>query len=143
MTIRTALNGTLVVVALTTFSVAYAGETDKEKALKDGAHQLTADEIAERFANKTATFVPPSGDKEFLIYYGKESELAGKQVGGDWSATGYYGISDDNTICLSWQSDKGRLACRSVLVKDGDIKKYKVDGSLLGSITKLEEGKTF
>ncbi len=121
-----------------------AAESAKEKALSEGAKQLTSDEIAERFAGRTVTFESASGGKKVLVYYDQGNNIAGKKVGGDWSDTGFYGVADDDSICLSWSGkDKPRLRCLDVLVVDGIVHKFKPDGSLSGSIVKFEEGKTF
>ena len=142
MNLKATLIGTLAFVALAASSFGAAAESAKEKVLKDGAKQLTSDEIAERFAGKTVTFVSASGDKKFLIYYSRDNDIAGKMIGGNWSDTGFYGIADNNTICLSWNgSDKPRLRCFHVLLVDGVVKKFKADGSLSGSIVKYEDGK--
>lgn len=142
MKIMTMLTGTSAILLLAASSFAVAGETDKEKALSNGARQLTADELAQRFAGETVTFESASGDKRFLIYYGEGNDLAGKMVGGDWSDTGFYGVANDDSICLSWEhSDKPRLRCMDVLIVDGVAKKFKADGSLSGSVVKFEEGK--
>jgi len=142
MNLKATLIGTLAFVALAASSFGAAAESAKEKVLKDGAKQLTSDEIAERFAGKTVTFVSASGDKKFLIYYSQDNDIAGKMVGGNWSDTGFYGIADNNTICLSWNgSDKPRLRCMHVLLVDGVVKKFTADGSLSGSIVKFEDGK--
>lgn len=72
----------------------------------------------------------------------KDNDLAGKLVGGNWSDTGFYGIADNNTVCLSWNgSDKPRLRCMDVFLVDGVLKKFTADGSLSGTIVKYEDGK--
>ena len=142
MSLKATLIGTLAFVTLVASSLGAAAESAKEKVLKDGATQLTSDEIAERIAGKTVTFVSASGDKKFLIYYSKDNDIAGKMVGGNWSDTGFYGIADNNTICLSWNgSDKPRLRCMYVLLVDGVVKKFTANGSLSGTIVKFEDGK--
>jgi hypothetical protein len=142
MNVKTTLIGTLAFVVLATSSFSAAAESDKEVALAKGAKQLTASEISERLAGKTVTFVSASGDKKFLIYYSADNDVAGKMIGGNWSDTGFYGIADNNTICLSWNgSDKPRLRCMHVLLVDGVVKKFTADGSLSGSIVKFEDGK--
>ncbi len=144
MNVKAALIGVSAFVLLTaaSFSAAANWVSAKEKALNAGAQQLTSDEIADRFAGKTVTFVSASGDKKFLIYYSRGNVIAGKMVGGTWSDTGFYGIADNNTICLSWNgSDKPRLRCMHVLLIDGVVKKFASDGSLSGSIVKFEDGK--
>ena len=143
MNLKAILIAALAFVVVAASSFGAAAETAMEKALKNGATQLTSDQIAERLADRTVTFASASGDKKFLIYYGKGNEIAGKLVGGEWSDTGFYGIADNNTICLSWnRSDKPRLRCWYVLLVDGVVKKFKADGSLAGWITKFEDGKT-
>lgn len=142
MNVKTTLIGTLAFVVLATSSLSAAAGTDREEALAKGAKQLTADEIAERFAGKTATFVSAPGDKKFFVYYSKDNEISGKKIGGGWSDTGFYGIADNDTICLSWANrDKPRLRCLYVLLVDGVVKKFKADGSLSGWIVKFEDGK--
>lgn len=142
MDIKTTLTRTSAVFLLAASSFAVSAGTEKDEALSNGAKQLTADEIAERFTDATVTFASASGDKRFLIYYGEDNDVAGKMLGGDWSDTGFYGVANDDSICLSWEnSDKPRLRCMDVLVVDGVVKKFKADGSLSGSIVKFEEGK--
>ncbi len=144
MNFKSSLIGTLTIVALFASSFGAAAESAKEKALSEGAKQLTSNEIAERFAGKTVTFVSASGDKKVLVYYDHDNNIAGKKVGGGWSDTGFYGVADDDSICLSWIGrDKHRLRCLDVLVVDGIVHKFRADGSLSGSIVKFEEGKTF
>ena len=141
MNVKTTLIGTLAFVALAASSFGAAAESAKEKALKDGAKQLTADEIVERFIGKTGTWVSPSGEKKVRIYYGRNNDLHGKLVGGDWSGTGYYGVANDDSICISWEGgDKGRLRCLDVVIDDGVISKFNVDGSLNGSYENFEDG---
>ncbi len=144
MNVKATLIGTMAfaVLAALSFGAAATWISAKEKALSAGAQQLTSDEIAERFAGKTVTFVKASGDKKFLVYYSEDNDIAGKMIGGNWSDTGFYGIADNNTICLSWNgSDKPRLRCFHVLLVDGVVKKFAADGSLSGSIVKFEDGK--
>lgn len=143
MRMQTTWIGTLAVAALA-ISTAGAATTEKQKALSEGAEQLTSDEIVERFVGRTATFVSASGDKEVLVYYGEDNNIAGKLVGGDWTGTGYYGVANDDSICLSWdERDEGRLRCLDVLATDGVIQKYRPDGSLSGNIVAFDDGKTF
>ncbi len=109
-----------------------------ETALAEGATQLDADAIAARFAGKTVTFATPAGDKRFLIYYGEGNEMAGRMVGGNWADEGFYGITDGDRICLSWnRSDKPRLRCMTVVLEGGEVRKYGADGSYDGVIEKF------
>jgi hypothetical protein len=136
MNLKVTLIGALAFVALAASSFGAAAETAEEKALSAGAKQLTSDQIAERFVGRTGR------DKKFLIYYSEDNEVAGKMIGGNWSDTGFYGITDNNTICLAWNGrDKPRLRCMHVLLVDGVVKKFTADGSLSGSIVKFEDGK--
>jgi hypothetical protein len=142
MNLKATLIGISAFGLLVASSFGAAAETAKEKALSDGAKQLSSNEIVERIAGKTVTFVTAAGDKKFLVYYSEDNAIAGKMIGGNWSDTGFYGIADNNTICLSWNgSDKPRLRCMHVLLVDGVMKKFTADGSLSGSIVKFEDGK--
>ena len=141
MDTRTVLVATIMLAALTATFTATAA-TPKETALLDGARALTAEEIAERYVGKTVTF--RRGDKQFLVYYGADNTVAGELIGGGWSDTGYYGITNANTICLSWaSSDEGRLGCYDVLDLDGVVHKFNPDGSLAGNVLIFQDGKTF
>lgn len=141
MTVKTTLIGLLAGLAVIAAAPLAEAGTAMEKALEQGAERLTADEIAERFAGKTLTFVSASGDKRFHIYYGEGNQVAGKLVGGDWSGSGIYGVANDDQVCLGWEtSDLPRLRCLYVLVVDGEVRKYKADGSLSGRIVEFEDG---
>lgn len=124
---------------------AFAGavENARDKAIEAGATQLGSDEIAERFTAKTITFVLPD-EKVFLVHYGTDNTVSGSMVGGNWSDTGYWAVTNADSICLSWkQSDKGRLRCFDVLVVNGVAKKFNPDGTLAGDLEKFEDGKIF
>lgn len=143
MNLKMALIGIPAFVVLANTSFSASAGTDMEEALDSGAQQLTADEIAEQFVGKTGTWVSPSGDRKMAIHYSEDNDLQGKQIGGDWSATGYYGIADNDSICVSWDSrDEGRLRCLDVLVVDGVVTKFNADGNLNGSYEKFEDGNT-
>lgn len=133
----------LVVVAAMTTS-GQAAESEMRQALNDGAKRLTSDEIAARFVGHTLTWVSADGSKKALIHYGEDNTVAGRLVGGDWTGSGFYGVANDDRICLSWDKrDKGRLRCLYVLVVDGTVRKYRADGSLSGDIVAFEEGRAF
>ena len=135
----------LIVAAATlmlTAAPAMAGESDKEAALKAGAVQLTADQIAEHLAGKTGLFLVGGGDRRIMIYYGEDNELAAKPVGGDSLLTGFYAVTDRDTICMGWNNkDLPRLRCMDVMLLDGVVHKYNTDGSLNGSYENFEAGK--
>jgi hypothetical protein len=123
---------------------AFAGdENARVKAIEAGATQLGSDEIAERFSGKTVTFARPD-EKVFLVHYGPDNAVSGSMVGGNWSDTGYWAVTNADSICLSWsQSDEGRLRCFDVLVVDGVAKKFNPDGSLAGDLENFADGKIF
>jgi len=119
-------------------------DTAMQKALDNGAQRLKSDEIASMFTGKTATFVAASGEKKFLVHYGSDNSIHGKLVGGGWNGEGFYGVANDDQICLSWDGqDKGRLRCLHVVVLDGVPHKFRADGSLMGRIVAWEDGRAF
>jgi hypothetical protein len=75
-----------------------------------------------------------------LFYYSDDNVLSGKLIGGDWSDTGYYGITDDDRVCLSITKDKGRLRCLTLLKWDGSVKKYDTNGNMTFELLGFEEG---
>jgi len=113
-------------------------ETAKEQAIKAGATQLKAEEIAELLVGKTVT--ARAGAKMFLFHYGKDNVLSGKLIGGNWSDTGFYGITDEDRVCLSITKDKGRMRCVTLLKLDGAVNKYNARGDLSFELLKFEEG---
>ncbi|RMD65184.1 MAG: hypothetical protein D6826_00705 [Alphaproteobacteria bacterium] len=135
---KTSLSGILVFAALAASPIGAAAETAMQKALEAGARQLSADEIAHLLVGKTVT--ARSGDKRFLFYYGTDNVLSGKLIGGDWSDTGYYGITDDDRVCLSITKDKGRLRCVTLLILDGAVKKYDVNGKMTFELLDFQVG---
>ncbi|MCL7940578.1 hypothetical protein M8009_09740 [Halomonas sp. ATCH28] len=143
MNIKMSLIMTLASILLASASSSLAAGTAIKEVLDNGAQQLTADEIAEQFVGKTGTWLSPSGDRKMAIHYGEDNDLQGEQIGGDWSATGYYGITDNDSICVSWDGrDEGRLRCLDVLVVDGVVTKFNADGSLNGTYEGFEDGNT-
>jgi len=144
MNTKSTIIGCLTVLALAGTSYGAQAGSAMRKALDNGATRLTADQIADRFVGRTGIWVSGSGDKKIAIYYGKKNDLSAEKVGGGWTANGYYGIANDDSICISWAGkDKGRLRCLDVLVVDGVVTKFNVDGSLNGSYEKFVNGKTF
>ncbi|MFQ5565645.1 MAG: hypothetical protein ACE5EU_04710 [Paracoccaceae bacterium] len=115
--------------------------SDLEDALAAGATRLSADEIATRIVGKTVSAA--LGEKRFLFYYSADNVLTGQLVGGGWSGSGYYGITDDDRVCLSMAKDKGRLRCLTLLEQDGKIIKYRTDGSASFEMLEFHDGKTF
>ncbi len=138
MKAKAALIGTLALVVLAASSHGAAAQTAQEKAINAGATQLSADEIADLIVGNTVTAV--SGEKRFLFHYSDDNVISGKLIGGNWSGSGYYGITDDNRVCLSMSKDKGRLRCMTLLRQDGVVRKYRVDGSLSYELLEFQEG---
>ena len=138
MRIRAALIGTLALAVLASSSAGAVAQTAREKALNAGAKQLSSSEIADLVVGKTVT--AKSGKKRFLFHYSHQNVLSGKLIGGGWSDTGYYGITDDNRMCVSISKDKGRLRCLTLLVRDGAVKKYNTKGAMTFELLGFKKG---
>ena len=113
-------------------------ESALQAAVKSGATQLTSEEIEVLLVGNTVD--AKSGDKAFYFYYSEGNNLHGQLKGGGWSDTGYYGITDDDRICLSMTKDKGRLRCLTLMKLNGDVKKYDVDGKLTFELLEFQPG---
>ena len=123
---------------------AWAGSSAYGHALGQGGEALSADQIEEQFVGRTGTWVSASGGKKIRIYYGDDNNLEGRQVGGDWSDTGYYGVADDGSICISWDGiDAGRLRCLKVVIDEGTVFKFNADGSRNGRYISFDDGRSF
>lgn len=126
-------------LALLVIPAAGAGAaTAKQEALDDGAKQLTSDEIADRIVDTTVT--ARVGDKQFLFYYSEDNVLSGRMIDGDWSDTGYYGIADNDRVCLSMSKDVGRLRCLSLLEVDGQLMKFNSAGEKTFELLEFQDG---
>jgi len=136
-----ALTGTVALAAVAVSSAGAAAETPLQIAMKAGAAQLTADQIAARIVGKTVTAA--AGEKRFLFHYSTDNVLTGTLIGGGWSDSGYYGITDDNRVCLSMSKDKGRLRCLTLLEQNGAVKKYNTNGKMTFELLKFDDGKMF
>jgi hypothetical protein len=145
MLVKHARTGVTAVAALiAALAPASAGQTEMEQALAQGADQLTSDEIARTLVGKSVKFVAASNDQEVWVHYGADNVVTGELIGGDWSGTGFYGVADDDQVCLSWQGrDEGRLRCLYLLEIDGTPHKFRADGSRAGALVRLEDGKVF
>jgi hypothetical protein len=136
-----ALTGAVALAALAVTTAGAAAETDLEKAINAGADRLTADQIAARLVGKTVTAT--AGEKRFLFYYSNDNVLSGKLIGGKWSGSGYYGITDDDRVCVSMGQDKGRLRCMALLAQNGTVKKFNTAGKMTFELHKFDDGKMF
>lgn len=141
MNVKAIMVGTLAFVLLAASSFGAAAQTDEQIALNTGAQKLTADEIAELLVGRTVT--AKSGEKNFLFHYSEDNVLSGKLIDGDWSDAGYYGITDEDQVCLSMSKDKGRLRCVTLLELGGTVRKYDAKGNMTFELLKFQDGKTF
>ena len=132
-----AIAGVTLISFMATSQVVLA-ESALQAAVKSGATQLTSEEIEVLLVGNTVD--AKSGDKEFYFYYSEGNNLHGQLKGGGWSDTGYYGITDDDRICLSMTKDKGRLRCLTLMKLNGDVKKYDVDGKLTFELLEFQSG---
>ena len=113
-------------------------ETERQTAIKAGASQLTSEEIEALIVGKTVK--AKSGEKIFYFHYSEDNVLSGKLEGGGWSGAGYYGITDDDRVCLSMAKDKGRLRCLTLMKLEGEVKKYNVDGKMTFELLEFRSG---
>ena len=138
MSTKASLIGALTLAVLAILSTDANAQTEQEKAITAGAKQLTSEEIAGLVVGKTVT--ARSGEKKFYFHYSEDNVLSGKLIGGDWSGAGYYGITDDDRLCLSMSKDKGRLRCVTLLRVDGSVRKYNVDGKMTFELLEFRDG---
>ena len=135
-----ALTGGLT-AALMTMTVGLAdasAESDEDKARAAGAKALSAEEIEALIVGNTVT--AKAGGKVFVFHYSSDNVLSGELLGGGWSDSGYYGITDGNQVCLSMTKDKGRLRCLTLLKHDEVIRKYNARGQGTFEFVKIEAG---
>ena len=138
MSMKSAVIGTMAVAILAVSPVGAAAQTAKSKAIDSGAKQLTSMEIAKLVVGKTVT--ARAGKKRFLFHYSTDNVLSGKLIGGKWSGSGFYGITDDDRICISMGNDKGRLRCLTLLSLNGAVSKYDVKGARTFELLAFEKG---
>jgi hypothetical protein len=138
MNTKASLIGALTFAVLAIPAIDANAATAQEEAINSGAKQLTSEEIADLLVGKTVT--AKSGEKKFYFYYSEDNVLSGKLIGGDWSDTGYYGITDDDRVCLSITKDKGRLRCLTLLRLNGSVRKYDVNGQMTFELLEFREG---
>lgn len=132
------LLNTVVLTLLVLPAAGAMAATEKQEALDAGARQLTSEQIADRIVDKTVT--ARLGDKRFMFHYSKDNVLTGEMISGDWSDTGYYGIADNDRVCLSMSNDEGRLRCLSLLEVDGRLVKYNSAGEKTFELLEFQDG---
>lgn len=112
-------------------------QTPLEAAAAQG-QRLTAEEISSMIVDHTVT--ARSGERTFLFYYGADNTLTGRMVDGAWSDTGYFGITDNDQVCLSMTPDEGRLRCMVLIARDGLVQKFDSNGQLTFELLSFEAG---
>jgi len=134
----TVLGGALVAAGL---AAGASAATEMEQALANGAVQMTADEITERLASKTVTFENATSGAKTLVYYDGENGTLLQPVGSDNVIEGFYAVDLADHICLGVHGDEPmRLRCVNVLLIDGQMHKFELDGSLRGRVIEEVSG---
>ncbi|PPI84534.1 hypothetical protein KEHDKFFH_09705 [Marinobacter maroccanus] len=113
-------------------------DSEQQAAIDHGAVQLSSEEIEALVVGNTVT--AKAGEKVFNFHYGTDNVIAGELVGGGWSGTGYYGITDQDSVCLSMAQDKGRLRCMTIMKQDGAFRKYSATGELTFELLEVRTG---
>lgn len=140
MTVKPIRLGALL-LAMSLAAPGLALATELNDALAAGGTRLSSDEIAKLVVGNTVT--AGLGDKRFMFHYGPDNVISARLIDGDWSDAGFYGISDDDRVCVSMTKDEGRLRCLTLVRQDGKIRKYATDGSASFELLEIREGKTF
>jgi len=140
----TRIHSTIVgALALTYLSAVPASASELEDAVTDGATRLTADEINKRLADKTVTFENLNTGAKVLVYYDGQNGTILKPIGSDQTLTGFYATDLSDHVCVGVYGDKPmRLRCVNVLLIDGVMHKFELDGSLRGRIIEEVAGNT-
>lgn len=112
-------------------------QTPLDAAMAEG-QRLSAEEISARIVDHTVT--ARAGGRTFKFYYGPDNTLTGRMVDGEWSDTGFYGISDGDQVCLSMTPDEGRLRCMSLVAQEGIVQKFDAAGELTFELLSFETG---
>lgn len=131
----------LTTLALTGLATAAAAETAMEAALDEGAEQMTSEEISEQLADTTVTFEMASSGDRFLVYYDGDNRMVLRPVGGDGTVEGFYAVDAADHLCFGTEGGGPiTLRCVNVLLVDGQIHKFELDGSLRGHVVEEIEG---
>ena len=118
-----------------------AGASALEDALTNGATRLAAEEISNRLADRTVTFENLNTGAKVLVYYDGENGTILKPIGSDQTLTGFYATDLSDHICVGVHGDAPmRLRCVSVLLIEGVMHKFELDGSLRGRIIEEVSG---
>lgn len=113
-------------------------DSERRAAIESGAVQLSSEEIEALVVGNTVT--AKAGEKIFNFFYGTNNVISGQLVGGGWSGTGYYGVTDQDSVCLSMAQDKGRLRCMTLMKQNGTIRKYSTTGKQTFELLEVRTG---
>ena len=132
------VNAGVAIILMMSASQSVFAESALQAARKTGATQLAAEDIEVLLVGNTVK--AESGEKEFYFHYSEDNILSGEMIGGRWSDVGYYGITDDDRICLSMSQDMGRLRCLTLMNLNGVVRKYDVDGKMSFELVEFQPG---
>ena len=122
-------------LAMSSLFATPASASELEDALSNGAVRLTADEISSRLADRTVTFENVVTGAKVLAYYDGQNGAILKPIGSDQTLTAFYATDLADHFCLGVQGDGPmRLRCLNVVLIDGLMHKFELDGSLRGRI---------
>lgn len=128
-------------LALLLIGTGVSAGTQMEDALANGAVRLTADEIHARLADRTVTFENANTGAKALAYYDGQNGLTLKMLGSDALLEGFYATDLADHVCVGVYGDAPmRLRCVHVLLIDGVMHKFELDGSLRGRIIEEVDG---
>lgn len=113
-------------------------DSEQQAAIERGADQLSSEEIEALVVGNTVT--AKAGEKVFNFFYGTDNVISGELVGGSWAGTGYYGVTDQDSVCLSMAQDKGRLRCMTIMKQNGALRKYSATGKLTFELIEVRTG---
>ncbi|MDP4531722.1 MULTISPECIES: hypothetical protein [Marinobacter] len=113
-------------------------DSEQRTAIESGAVQLSSEEIEALVVGNTVR--AKAGEKIFNFFYGTDNVISGELVGGNWSGTGYYGVTDQDSVCLSMAQDKGRLRCMTIMKQNGAFRKYSATGKLTFELLEVRTG---
>lgn len=120
---------------------ASAGQTEIEQAIAKGGRHMTAAEITERLADKTVTFVNATSGAEVRVYYDGHNGFLLRAAGKDETLEGFYATDLADHICVGVRTAAPmRLRCVDVVLIDGIMHKFELDGSLRGRVVVEDPG---
>lgn len=131
----------LAALALIFLSAEASASTQMEDALAEGAVRLGADEIAARLADRTVTFENAVTGEKALVYYDGGNGTKLKLLSSGTVLEGFYATDLADHVCVGVHGDEPmRLRCVHVLLIDGVMHKFELDGSLRGRILEEVDG---